>query len=245
MAVVPENNLTITVGTDRKFCIHDINIKECVYRSSLSQSLTAVDMSGNGVEMALGTEDGYMFIFDIRNLLRPIVAWKQHSSAVTNVLFDRNSRYGEKHFNDMTKLTLHFGGSPYEDTPLSQFERYDEEIGSKIREPRNPETSNENNNSSSPVVHKVLKSEAEEIQKVLHMKKQEIIEQILKDSEAVQKQMDMHMGNFEKFVEKELQKIEEENDNRWDYLVSAANNMQKDETEDYTTVDNLTIPASI
>lgn len=82
------SDLIVTVGADHKFCIHDLTIRECIFRSNLQRSLTAVDVSPDGTTVAIGAEDGLVHMYDLRNLLQPVAIFQAHSSAITKVLFE-------------------------------------------------------------------------------------------------------------------------------------------------------------
>lgn len=76
------------MGYDHKVCIHDLIINECVFRSSLQNPLTAVDISPDGYSVAIGAEDGTIYIYDLRNLMQSIVTVKVHSSPITKLIFE-------------------------------------------------------------------------------------------------------------------------------------------------------------
>ncbi|XP_018330885.1 protein NEDD1-like [Agrilus planipennis] len=87
LALGRQNDLFISAGFDRKFCVHDLNIKECVFRGNLRQPLSAIDISTRDDYIVLGTDEGMIYIYDFRYLLQPLSNWKAHNVAVNKIAF--------------------------------------------------------------------------------------------------------------------------------------------------------------
>lgn len=203
------SDLAVTVGYDYKFCIHDLNIRECVFRSALNQPLTAVDMTADGVHLAIGTEDGQMFIYDIRNLLRPVVTWKPHNNIITNILFEHPPYEVQD---------LHRSSS--RSTTLSEENVYQSEI-------LKPTTLKTSNNEKCPLFDEKLskarlnnskKSEAEQIKEL----KQYVVEVLQKHAQELQRHLGSHMSNLLGFIDDELIKMEAQMKERWNMLTTAT-----------------------
>lgn len=67
--------------------MHDLVMQECIFRSNLQVPLTAADFNQDGVTFALGTQDGKIYVYDVRQYVQPLSTMKAHSCAVGKVEF--------------------------------------------------------------------------------------------------------------------------------------------------------------
>lgn len=77
----------ISVGRDHKLCVYDANIGECLFRSSLQEPLSSVDIMVRGNCMAVGSDDGIVYIYDVRRLVQPLHTFQPHSTRVNKIMF--------------------------------------------------------------------------------------------------------------------------------------------------------------
>lgn len=219
------SDLAVTVGYDYKFCIHDLNIRECVFRSALNQPLTAVDMTADGVHLAIGTEDGQMFVYDIRNLLRPVVTWKPHNTTVTNILFEHPPCDGQDIHRVLSRSTT-----------LSDINVFKPEI-------LKPTSFKNSNEKSPPFVDKLCKgrvdSKKSEVDQIKEIKK-EVVDMLQKYAQDLQSHLGSHMSNLLGFIDDELIKMEAQMKERWNMLTSATTKLDISPDEFYSRTISTT-----
>lgn len=87
LAYSQTSNLLLTAASDNKFCMHDLVVQECIFRSNLQVPLTAADFNQDGVTFALGTQDGRIYVYDVRQYVQPLSTLKAHTCAVGKVVF--------------------------------------------------------------------------------------------------------------------------------------------------------------
>lgn len=88
LAMALSGGTLVSVGEDHKMCIYDLNINECLFRNNLQQPLTAVDMCYDSYLLAVGMEDGFLSLYDMRKLIEPIYSIRAHNSRISKVLFE-------------------------------------------------------------------------------------------------------------------------------------------------------------
>lgn len=96
LAMTADDATLVSVGRDHKLCVFDINKGECAFRSNLHEPLTAVDVMADGHCMAIGSDDGNIYIYDMRRLVQPVHTFKPHSSRVSKILFANWELYKSK-----------------------------------------------------------------------------------------------------------------------------------------------------
>ncbi|KAI4467895.1 protein nedd1 [Holotrichia oblita] len=55
--------------------------------SSTQHPLSAVDVSLDGTTVAIGSQEGIIYLYDMRNFLQPVMVWKAHNSKINKLLF--------------------------------------------------------------------------------------------------------------------------------------------------------------
>ncbi|CAH0551486.1 unnamed protein product [Brassicogethes aeneus] len=75
-------------GLDYKICLIDNLMGDCVFRMNLHQPVTTMDLSPDDKLIAIGTEDGSVYLYDMRNYLQPIYRRKVHNTAVNKIKFE-------------------------------------------------------------------------------------------------------------------------------------------------------------
>lgn len=88
LALASGDAFLISVGQDHKLCVYDVNVGECLFRSSLQEPLSSVDIMVRGNCMAVGAEDGSVYIYDIRRLVQPLHTFQPHTTRVGKILFE-------------------------------------------------------------------------------------------------------------------------------------------------------------
>ncbi|KAL6480516.1 hypothetical protein MHYP_G00115490 [Metynnis hypsauchen] len=90
----PANDLLfITVGLDKKIVCYDTSSK-IIFRSKQVESpLTAVDFTPDGAGLVVGSTQGRIYLYDLRNLSAPVKTTTAHKTSVTCIRFQHsNSR---------------------------------------------------------------------------------------------------------------------------------------------------------
>uniref|UniRef100_A0AAR2KGC5 Anaphase-promoting complex subunit 4-like WD40 domain-containing protein n=1 Tax=Pygocentrus nattereri TaxID=42514 RepID=A0AAR2KGC5_PYGNA len=90
----PANDLLfITVGLDKKMVCYDTSSK-IIFRSKQVESpLTAVDFTPDGAGLVVGSTQGRIYLYDLRNLSAPVKTTTAHKTSVTCIRFQHsNSR---------------------------------------------------------------------------------------------------------------------------------------------------------
>ncbi|KAJ8981079.1 hypothetical protein NQ317_015302 [Molorchus minor] len=88
VAFSPVNSdLIISTGSDRQFSVYDIIDNKCIASISVENNITAVDFSPDGKYFAMGSQNGFVYIYDSRNIQEPIHSFQAHKSAVKHLAF--------------------------------------------------------------------------------------------------------------------------------------------------------------
>ncbi|KAJ8924332.1 hypothetical protein NQ315_007128 [Exocentrus adspersus] len=81
--------LMVTTGMDNKICVLDNGSTDCLFRMSIHQAVTSVDISPDDLYIAAGLEDGCICIYDIRDPLKYLVCAQIHNSPVNKISFEK------------------------------------------------------------------------------------------------------------------------------------------------------------
>ncbi|XP_026869707.2 protein NEDD1 isoform X2 [Electrophorus electricus] len=92
LAFSPANDLLfITVGLDKKIVCYDTSSK-IIFRSKQVESpLTAVDFTPDGAGLVVGSTQGRIYLYDLRNLSAPIRTTIAHKTSVTCIRFQHSN----------------------------------------------------------------------------------------------------------------------------------------------------------
>lgn len=220
---VTNSDLIVTVGRDNKICLHDLNIKECIFRSNLQKPLSSVDVSPCGNYLATGTENGLMYIFDMRNLHQYVSMIRVHSGPVTKIRFDNQ-----------------ISCAPILDQPQ-------EEINQPTTTQPTQEKKDFNLCKTKHSLSKILKENlypmegfpARSMPKTVTVDetfnistfKDNILGSVQKQINNVRNQMLCHMNHLQNFIHTEFHKMEEQMDENWE-LFNIASYVAKTNIED-------------
>lgn len=81
--------LMVTTGMDNKICVLDNTSSDCLFRMSIHQAVTSVDVSPDDLYIAAGLEDGCVCIYDIRDPLKYLICAQVHNSSVNKISFEK------------------------------------------------------------------------------------------------------------------------------------------------------------
>lgn len=81
--------LMVTTGMDNKICVLDNSSSDCLFRMSIQQAVTSVDISPDDYYIAAGLEDGCICVYDIRDPLKYLVCAQVHNSSVNKISFEK------------------------------------------------------------------------------------------------------------------------------------------------------------
>lgn len=96
----------ITTGLDHKICMYDYNSQENVFRISMQQAITALDVSFNEPFIAVGTEDGHIFMYDIRQPWSPLANGLSQDGPVNKISFEKGPLCLTSDFEENSATTL-------------------------------------------------------------------------------------------------------------------------------------------
>ncbi|VEN47391.1 unnamed protein product [Callosobruchus maculatus] len=89
IAFTPDKKVMVTAGSDKKICIFDFISKECLFRMNIHNGATSLDISWDNQMMAIGLEDGTVYVYNIRDPLKPLICPNSHNGPVHKVAFER------------------------------------------------------------------------------------------------------------------------------------------------------------
>ncbi|XP_066505335.1 protein NEDD1 isoform X2 [Hoplias malabaricus] len=94
LAFSPANDLLfITVGLDKKIVCYDTSSKSIFRSKQVESPLTAVEITPDGAGLVVGSTQGRLYIYDLRNLSSPVKTTTAHKTSVTCIRFQHsNSR---------------------------------------------------------------------------------------------------------------------------------------------------------
>lgn len=215
------NDILVSVGEDNKFCLHDLSVRDCVFRSSTQHPLSSVDVSLDGSTLAIGSQEGIVYIYDMRNFLQPVATWKAHTSKVNKVLFqypvrDINGQFIANSVSDMNMK------------PTSGTEDIKDKLTELDDKATVSEASSKLSLSSKKSFQKRTESPDNEFLKKL---KSDVLTSIKKDAHRLNSHLKLHMHNLEAFIGNEFHKMDMQMDEKWELLNLASMNLAKDNDE--------------
>nr|CAI5822337.1 unnamed protein product [Callosobruchus analis] len=89
IAFTPDKKIMVTAGSDKKICIFDFTTKECFFRMNIHNAATSLDISWDNQMMAIGLEDGSVYMYNIRDPLKPLICSNAHNGPVHKIAFER------------------------------------------------------------------------------------------------------------------------------------------------------------
>ncbi|KAK9712894.1 WD domain, G-beta repeat [Popillia japonica] len=218
-----DNDVLVSVGEDNKFCVHDLNARECVFRSSTQHPLSAVDVSLDGTTVAIGSQEGIIYLYDMRNFLQPIMVWKAHNSKINKLLF----QYPVK---EITGHTLDISASDMATKSLSDAQQIKLKLTDHDDKSTATDSSSKISISTKKSIDKGTESTENEFLKKLKL---EIITNIRRDALHMNSHLKMHMHNLEGFIQTEFHKMDTQMDEKWELLNLASMNLAKDNDDRY------------
>ncbi|XP_018575925.1 protein NEDD1-like [Anoplophora glabripennis] len=81
--------MMVTTGMDNKICVLDNSSSDCLFKMSIHQAVTSVDISPDDFYIAAGLEDGCICIYDIRDPLKYLICAQVHNSSVNKISFEK------------------------------------------------------------------------------------------------------------------------------------------------------------
>ncbi|KAK3535328.1 hypothetical protein QTP70_008191 [Hemibagrus guttatus] len=92
LAFSPANDLLfITVGLDKKIVCYDTSSKVIFRSKQVESPLTAVDFTPDGAGLVVGSTQGRIYMYDLRNLSAPIKTTTAHKTSVTCIRFQHSN----------------------------------------------------------------------------------------------------------------------------------------------------------
>ncbi|XP_056596068.1 protein NEDD1 isoform X1 [Triplophysa dalaica] len=92
LAFSPANDLLfITVGLDKKIVCYDTSSKMVFRNKQVESPLTAIDFTPDGAGLVVGSTQGRMYMYDLRNLSAPIKITTAHKTSVTSIRFQNST----------------------------------------------------------------------------------------------------------------------------------------------------------
>lgn len=103
---IPTRTDTITsIGLDKKICIYNTNCNECVINVPIDAIPNSMDVSPSGDGLIIGTCDGSLLSYDMRNMKEPLQNYQLHQRPVKQVLFQKDNYYNISVNNDDISTT--------------------------------------------------------------------------------------------------------------------------------------------
>ncbi|KAM9471122.1 protein NEDD1 isoform 1-T1 [Clarias gariepinus] len=88
----PANDLLfITVGLDKKIVCYDTSSKVIFRSKQVESPLTAVDFTPDGAGLVVGSTQGRIYMYDLRNLSAPVKTTTAHKTSVTCIRFQHSN----------------------------------------------------------------------------------------------------------------------------------------------------------
>ncbi|KAL0155134.1 hypothetical protein M9458_049397, partial [Cirrhinus mrigala] len=92
LAFSPANDLLfITVGLDKKIVCYDTSSKMVFRNKQVESPLTAIDFTPDGAGLVVGSTQGRIYLYDLRNLSAPIKITTAHKTSVTCIRFQNST----------------------------------------------------------------------------------------------------------------------------------------------------------
>uniref|UniRef100_A0A8C1BB25 NEDD1 gamma-tubulin ring complex targeting factor n=2 Tax=Cyprinus carpio TaxID=7962 RepID=A0A8C1BB25_CYPCA len=92
LAFSPANDLLfITVGLDKKIVCYDTSSKMVFRNKQVESPLTAIDFTPDGAGLVVGSTQGRIYLYDLRNLSAPVKITTAHKTSVTCIRFQNST----------------------------------------------------------------------------------------------------------------------------------------------------------
>ncbi|XP_030621717.1 protein NEDD1 [Chanos chanos] len=92
LAFSPANDLLfVTVGLDKKIICYDTSSKVVLRSMRVESPLTAIDFTPDGAGLVVGSTQGKVYVYDLRNLNAPVKTTTAHKTSVTCIRFQSSS----------------------------------------------------------------------------------------------------------------------------------------------------------
>ncbi|XP_059402348.1 protein NEDD1-like isoform X2 [Carassius carassius] len=92
LAFSPANDLLfITVGLDKKIVCYDTSSKMVFRNKQVESPLTAIDFTPDGAGLLVGSTQGRIYLYDLRNLSAPVKITTAHKTSVTCIRFQNST----------------------------------------------------------------------------------------------------------------------------------------------------------
>ncbi|KAI5617562.1 protein NEDD1 isoform X1, partial [Silurus asotus] len=92
LAFSPANDLLfITVGLDKKIVCYDTSSKVIFRSKQVESPLTTVDFTPDGAGLVVGSTQGRIYMYDLRNLSAPVKTTMAHKTSVTCIRFQHSN----------------------------------------------------------------------------------------------------------------------------------------------------------
>ncbi|XP_064633227.1 protein NEDD1-like isoform X2 [Lineus longissimus] len=103
LAFSPLNEiLLMSVGLDKRIVCYDVVGKTAVKTMTAECALTSIDIHQDGATLAVGSNRGKVFIYDLRQKAQPVHTFQAHQSAISSLRFQSNTKALK---NDSTSST--------------------------------------------------------------------------------------------------------------------------------------------
>ncbi|KAL4612687.1 protein NEDD1 isoform X1 [Arapaima gigas] len=97
LAFSPANDLLfVTVGLDKKIICYDTSSKIVLRSMRVDSPLTAIDFTPDGAGLAVGSTQGKVYLYDLRNLSAPVKTATAHKTSVTCLRFQHSHAHHAK-----------------------------------------------------------------------------------------------------------------------------------------------------
>ncbi|XP_071199811.1 protein NEDD1-like isoform X2 [Salvelinus alpinus] len=88
LAFSPANDLLfVTVGLDKKIICYDTSSKIILRNMCVESPLTAIDFTPDGAGLVVGSTQGRLYLYDLRNLSSPTKTAAAHNTSITSLRF--------------------------------------------------------------------------------------------------------------------------------------------------------------
>ncbi|XP_056308057.1 protein NEDD1 [Danio aesculapii] len=92
LAFSPANDLLfVTVGLDKKIVCYDTSSKIVFRNKQVESPLTAIDFTPDGAGLVVGSTQGRIYLYDLRNLSAPVKINTAHKTSVTCIRFQNST----------------------------------------------------------------------------------------------------------------------------------------------------------
>ncbi|XP_043084530.1 protein NEDD1 [Puntigrus tetrazona] len=117
LAFSPANDLLfITVGLDKKIVCYDTSSKMVFRNKQVESPLTAIDFTPDGAGLVVGSTQGRIYMYDLRNLSAPVKITTAHKTSVTCIRFQnstsklKSAKTSSKSSQSNKRISVKLGG---------------------------------------------------------------------------------------------------------------------------------------